>query len=137
MSGLGYALVCPLAYLLAGSLKFAINSALARGPAFGRIGLGGFPSTHTAIVSAAAWLIALEGGVATPAFAVAVGVVLIVAIDAMDLRRKLEHVNTVLKAEFPRSRDAQRLRDHTSHKPIEVAGGIVVGALAAGLIGLL
>ena len=137
MTGLGYALVCPLAYLLAGTTKFAINSVRAGAPAFSLIGLGGFPSTHTAIVSSAAWLIAINAGVETPAFAVAVAVVLVVVIDAMDLRRKLEHVNHVLKDKFRNSRDARSLRDRTGHTLIEIAGGLTVGALAASLISCL
>ena len=134
MQGLGYLLVCPLAYLLAGGSKFLINSIAARRLAFDQIGLGRLPSTHTAIVSAPAWLIGLKEGVGTPAFAVALGVVFIVVIDAMDLRRKLEQINALLKTEFAASPAAQRLRDRVGHTPLEIAAGLVVGGIAAGLI---
>jgi acid phosphatase family membrane protein YuiD len=134
LTGLDYALVCPIAYLLSGLTKFAINSFSLKRPAFDQIGLGRFPSTHTAIVSSAVWLIALKGGVDQPAFAVAVGVLLVVIIDAMDLRRKLERVNHILKAKFSGTRDVEQLRDRVGHTPLEVAGGLAAGAVAAWLV---
>ena len=134
MSTLAYLLVCPLAYLLAGGTKFLINSIKAQRLAFDQIGLGRFPSTHTAIVSAPAWLIALRQGIDTPALAVAIGVLLIVVIDAMDLRRKVEQINSVLKRELPDSPAAQNLRDRIGHTPLEIAGGLVAGGIAAGLM---
>lgn len=130
----GYLLVCPLAYLLAGSLKILINSLRAGKLAFGRIGLGGFPSTHTAIVSSAAWLIMLRQGVDTPAFCVALALVMVVVIDAMDLRRKLEKIHAVLKQEFPAAPAAQALRNRVGHSWIEVFGGFATGLAAAALI---
>jgi acid phosphatase family membrane protein YuiD len=136
LNGLGYVLVCPLAYLLAGGLKFLVNSVRAGRLAFHQIGLGRFPSTHTAIVSAPAWLIAMKDGFGTPAFAVALGVVFIVVIDALDLRRKLEQINLLLRKELPGSPDAQALRDRVAHRPLEIAGGVAVGCLAAFLAAL-
>lgn len=131
MNGLGYVLVCPLAYLLAGGTKFAVNSIRARDLAFHQIGLGRFPSTHTAIVSAPAWLIAMKEGFGTPAFAVALGVVFIVTIDALDLRRKLEQINLLLRKELPGSPEAQALRDRVAHRPLEIIGGLAIGGVAA------
>ena len=131
MTGFAWLLVCPLAYLLAGSLKFAINSLKARRLAFHQVGLGRFPSTHTAIASAPAWLIALTQGIDMPVFAVAIALTMIVVIDAMDLRRRLEQVHGVLKKQFPHSPDAQRLRDRVGHSAFEVAGGLAMGGVAA------
>jgi acid phosphatase family membrane protein YuiD len=129
LTGLGYILVVPIAYLLAGSLKFLVNSARAGRLAFDQVGLGRFPSTHSAIVSAPCWLIGLEGQARMPVFAVALAVALIVIIDAMDLRRHLEKLNAVVKAVHPQS--AQNLRTRVAHRPVEVLGGIVVGGVAA------
>ena len=133
----GYLLVCPVAYLLAGSLKFLVNSARARALAFGRIGLGGFPSTHTAIVSSAAWLIGWRQGVDTPAFCVALALIMVVVIDAMDLRRKLEKIHAVLKQQFPEAPAAQALRERVGHSVIEVLGGLGCGLAAAALMQVL
>ena len=130
-SSIAWLLVCPLAYLLAGGTKFLANSARARRLAFDQIGLGGFPSTHTAIVSAPAWLIALKQGIGTPVFAVAMGLVMIVVIDAMDLRRKVGRINRLLKEEFSKSPAAQGLRERVGHTPLEILAGLAVGGVAA------
>ena len=61
-------LVAPLVgWLVAGSLKFAINSLKLRGPAWRDVGYGGIPSTHTTIVSTTVVLIGLRDGWNTPA----------------------------------------------------------------------
>ena len=67
-----YAVTPFAAWLIAGSLKFLVNSARAGKPAFGLIGYGGLPSNHSAIVSSMAALIAFREGIASPAFGVAV-----------------------------------------------------------------
>jgi len=48
---LSYAITPFTAWLVAGGLKFLVNSIRAGKPAFGLIGYGGFPSNHSAIVS--------------------------------------------------------------------------------------
>jgi acid phosphatase family membrane protein YuiD len=127
-------LVVPLAYLLAGATKFAVNSVKTRRLAFDQIGLGGLPSTHTAIVSAPAWLLVMTGRAQSEIFAVALALVAVVVIDAMDLRRKLEKVHAILRQEFPQSAAAQALREKVGHRPIEIVAGLAVGAAAAALI---
>jgi acid phosphatase family membrane protein YuiD len=126
--------VVPLAYLLAGATKFAVNSAQARRLAFDRIGLGGLPSTHTAIVSGPAWLLLMTGKAQSELFAMALALVAVVVIDAMDLRRKLEKVHAILKQEFPQDPAAQALREKVGHRPIEIVAGLAVGAVAAALV---
>jgi acid phosphatase family membrane protein YuiD len=127
-------LAVPLAYLLAGATKFAVNSIKTRRLAFDQIGLGGLPSTHTAIVSAPAWLLVMTGQTQSEMFALALALVAVVVIDAMDLRRKLEKVHAVLKQEFPQAPAAQALREKVGHRPIEIVAGLAVGALAALLL---
>jgi acid phosphatase family membrane protein YuiD len=127
-------MVVPLAYLLAGATKFAVNSLKARRLAFDQIGLGGLPSTHTALVSAPAWLLLLNGKAQSDLFALALALVAVVVIDAMDLRRKLEKVHGILKQELPAA--AQGLRRRVGHTPMEVAAGFAVGAVAAALVRL-
>jgi acid phosphatase family membrane protein YuiD len=55
----------------------------------------------------------------------------------MDLRRKIERVHHILKTEFPDSVDVKRLRERMGHTPVEIAGGFVVGGVAALIIKLL
>lgn len=131
---MGWWLVVPVAYLLAGATKFAVNSARHRRLAFDQIGLGGLPSTHTAIASSPAWILLLNGEAGSEMFAIAVALVAVVVIDAMDLRRKIERVHAVLKQEFPQAPAAQALREKVGHRPIEILAGLAVGGVAALLI---
>ena len=57
-----YLLTPLLGYLLAGGLKFAINSIKFRRWAFSNIGMGGMPSTHNTIASSTFFSIGLERG---------------------------------------------------------------------------
>ena len=126
-----YIAVCPLAYVLAGTTKLILNSLKEGHIAVRQIGLGGIPSTHTSIASAPVWLILFQDGLATPALAVAVGLLMIVAIDAMDLRARLGNVHSLLKTRFPKDPEVQRLRDRVGHSPLEVACGVIAGGVSA------
>lgn len=123
-------LVPLLAYLCAGGLKFLINSVRARGWATSQVGLGGFPSTHTAIISSGAFTVCLQRGWDSAEAALAAAVVLIVVIDAMDLRRRVgrhaEALNALLRA-TPALAHREPLRERMGHHPLEVLGGLAVG----------
>ena len=136
MIDLAYIAVCPFAYFFAGTTKFVLNTIRERQFAFHRIGLGGIPSTHTSIASAPAWLILFREGPATPALAIAIGFLMVVIIDAVDLRSKLGQVHSILKRRFPMDLDAQALRDRVGHSPFEVLCGVIVGGLSALVITL-
>lgn len=131
---MGWWLVVPVAYLLAGATKFAVNCAREQRLAFDRIGLGGLPSTHTAIASSPAWILFLNGKVQSEMFAIALALLAVVVIDAMDLRRKLERVHAILKQQFPQAPAAQALRDRVGHRPMEILAGLAVGGVAALLV---
>lgn len=131
-----YALVPFLAWLAAGTLKFIINSAKAGQWAFGLIGYGGLPSTHSAIVSSTAALVALREGIDHPAFAVAIALAFVVVLDASSLRRQVgrqaETINRLVEkvggyAEMP-------LRERMGHTKLEIVAGILVGIGVAALI---
>ena len=123
-------LITPFAaWLVAGCLKFAINSLRAGRPAFGLIGYGGLPSNHSAIVSSTAALIALREGMAHPAFGVAVTLAFIVMLDANSLRRQIgRHAEAINKLRP----DAEKpLRERMGHTRVEIAAGIITGCLVA------
>ena len=128
-----YLLTPFLAWLLAGTIKFLINSARAGKPAFGLIGYGGLPSNHTAIASSVAFLIAYREGFDAPAFGVAVAVTFIVVLDAASLRRQVglhaEALNKLL-AEKP-GFYAGTLRERMGHTAIEIVAGLATGAVVA------
>lgn len=128
---LSYAAAPLLAWLTAGSLKFLINGLRERRLAFDLIGYGGLPSNHAAIVSATATLIALREGLDHPAFGVAVTLAFIVLLDAGGLRRHVgrhaERINRLSDAETP-------LRERIGHSKVEMAAGIVTGAVVGTLL---
>ncbi len=132
-----YALAPLLSWLVAGVLKFSINSIKAKQLAFGLIGYGGLPSNHSAIVSSIAALIALKEGIGHPAFGVAFTLAFIVMIDANSLRRQVgEHAVAInkLAAGVP---DSQHLRERMGHTLLEIAAGIAVGFAVAAAVNVL
>ena len=134
MINLSYALTPFLAWLVAGVMKFSINSIKAKQFTFGLIGYGGLPSNHSAIVSSMSALIALEEGIGHPAFGVSLTLAFIVMLDANSLRRQVgKHALAInkLAAGIP---DHQHLRERMGHTLLEIAGGIAVGVAVAAAV---
>ena len=131
-----YLLTPFVAWLVAGSLKFVINSLRAGKLAFGLIGYGGLPSNHSAIVSSMAALIAFKEGIQHPAFGVAIALAFIVLLDANSLRRQIgkqaQAINQL--AREGNTAQASPLRERIGHTKLELAAGIVVGVLVAYVI---
>ena len=121
-----------VAWLLAGSLKFLINSLKLKQWAWDKIGYGGLPSNHSAIVSSAAALIAFKEGYHHPAFVVAVSLAFIVLLDANSLRRQIgQHAQEINK--LSENKD-NILRERLGHSKLELIAGVAVGILAAWVI---
>lgn len=134
---LAYLLTPFLAWLVAGSLKFAVNSLRAGQPAFGLIGYGGLPSNHSAIVSSMATLIALREGTDSPAFGVAITLAFIVIMDAKSLRHQVGQQAVILNRLRPNAKVEERLRERIGHTLIEILAGVLTGVavgVAASLI---
>lgn len=131
---LSYGITPFFAWLVAGVLKFVINSVKARQLAFGLIGYGGLPSNHSAIVSSMAALIAFKEGIASAAFGVAITFAFIVMLDANSLRRQVgKHAVAInrLSASFGMH---EPLRERMGHTRVEIAAGVLVGVgVAAGV----
>lgn len=129
-----YVLTPFLAWLVAGLLKFMVNSFKAKKFAFGLIGYGGLPSNHSAIVSSTAALIAFNVGIAHPAFGVAVTFAFIVMLDANSLRKQVgKHAVAINKL----SRGAsghKALRERVGHSQTEIFAGIAVGVAVAKMV---
>ncbi len=132
-----YLLTPFLAWLVAGILKFIINSIKAKQWAFGLIGYGGLPSNHSAIVSSMASLIALKEGFNHPAFGVALSQAFIVILDASSLRRQIGKQAQALNRLAAASNVQLSLRERVGHTPLEITAGIVVGYLSAASVYLL
>ena len=131
MMDFSYLLTPFLAWLVAGVMKFSINSFKAKQLAFGLIGYGGLPSNHSAIVSSMAALIALKEGIGHPAFGVAVTLAFIVMLDANSLRRQVGKHAVVINKLAAESKGHQDLRERMGHSRIEIAAGILVGIAVA------
>jgi acid phosphatase family membrane protein YuiD len=132
MDNLDFAyLVTPfVAWLFAGTLKFIVNSVKVRRWAFDLIGYGGFPSTHSAIVNAMAFLVALREGTGHPSFGVALTLAFIVMLDAASLRKQVgKHAEAINK--LSREQGLNPLRERIGHLKIEIAAGLLVGVGAA------
>lgn len=124
---ISYVITPFLTWLVAGTLKFLINSIRAKQWAFGLIGYGGLPSNHSAIVSATATLIALKQGINTPAFSVALTLVFIVILDASSLRRQVGKQARAINQLSLGQQGYQPLRERMGHSKLEIFAGILVG----------
>lgn len=134
-----YLLTPFIAWLIAGVMKFLINSIKAQKLAFGLIGYGGLPSNHSAIVSSMATLIALKEGLAEPAFGVAITLAFIVILDASSLRKQVgKHaveINRILEeGSSSVAVNRKRLRERIGHTRLEIFCGILVGMIVARVI---
>lgn len=122
-----YTLTPFLAWLVAGVIKFLINSIKAKQPAFGLIGYGGFPSNHSAIVSSMAALIAFKEGIGHPAFGVMLTLAFIVMLDANSLRRQVGKHAAAINRLAASSNAHETLRERMGHTHAEIVSGILVG----------
>lgn len=120
-----------LAWLIAGCLKFLINSVKAKKLAFGLIGYGGLPSNHSAIVSSMVALIAFRNGINTPAFGVALTLAFIVILDANSLRRAVGKQAAAINQLAKNTAEIDLLRERMGHTKLEIFAGILVGVLTA------
>lgn len=126
-----------LAWLVAGCLKFAINSFKAKHLAFGLIGYGGMPSNHSAIVSSMVVLIAFKEGIDVPAFGVALTLAFIVMLDANSLRRAVGKHAVAINKLSKNDLEYQPLRERMGHTKLEILGGVIVGFLVGFVIALI
>lgn len=124
-----YLLAPFFAYLVAGGLKFVINSIKARRLAFKQIGLGGMPSTHISIVSTMVMLVLLNKGVDSAAFGVALTFLAIVFIDARDLRIKVGKQAQLLNQLAEQQGLPARVRERMGHTRLEAIAGLLVGCV--------
>ena len=111
-------------WIVCGAMKFGMNFIRNGLGAFDRIGHGGFPSNHTAILSSMMWAFGLIGDWHMAGLAVAV--LMVHVFDAMGLRREVGyHANALNRL------SGSELREIVGHKPLEVAGGLGVGFVVA------
>lgn len=97
---------------------------------------GGMPSSHSSLMTSTTHAIGLYYGFASPLFAMAIAITMIVIYDAANVRRQAgihaQRINVIfdelLRGHPINERD---LREVLGHTPLEVVGGILLGLVIA------
>lgn len=103
---------------------------------------GGMPSSHSALCSSVTTAIAMQQGLGSPLFAVAVCFSVIVMYDAMGIRRhaglQAELLNVVVGEVLEgHPMSARKLKEVLGHTPRQVCAGMVLGILVGLLFPIL
>ena len=93
---------------------------------------GGMPSSHSALVTSVTLAIGLQEGFASPLFALAFAISMIVIYDAAGVRRQAgihaERINEMMKSLFEGSGIPEKeLKEVLGHTPFEVITGVILG----------
>lgn len=97
---------------------------------------GGMPSSHSSLMTATTHAIGLYEGFASPLFAMAVAITMIVVYDAANVRRQAgihaQRINVIFD-ELLRGHpiNEKDLREVLGHTPLEVVGGVLFGLVIA------
>lgn len=100
-------------------------------------GTGGMPSSHSAVVTAAAAGVGHYAGFDTPLFGLAFAIAMVVVYDATNIRRQAgfhaQQINRIIQEilieRVKPAEEFQELREVLGHSPAEAVGGIVLGIL--------
>jgi hypothetical protein len=95
---------------------------------------GGMPSSHSALVTSVTLAIGLQEGFASPLFALAFAISMIVIYDAAGVRRQAgihaERINEMMKSLFEGSGIPEKeLKEVLGHTPFEVITGVILGII--------
>lgn len=125
-----------IGWFVSGTIKYIINYFRYEGKAKEHIGTGGFPSTHTTVITAPTVLIGLKEGFTSPIFglAVAVMIIVIVIMNATGLRREVgKHakiLNKIVNKERSNTEESfTKQREKVGHSWVEIIGGLVLGII--------
>lgn len=132
-----YILLPFLAWGIAGCCKFAVNVLRHGREAKQLIGYGGFPSTHTTVLSSVVFFTGWHIGWQSPIFTLGLGTLVILIIDAHGLRRQVGEQAAVLNR-LQQKVDPKHvilLRERMGHSWPEIGGGLVLGAFLGWLAG--
>ena len=136
-------LLCIIAWFAAQVIKLAVALVKERKLDVGRLvfGLGGMPSSHSAVVCCLATTLGMHEGFATPLFALACMLAFIVMVDAAGVRletgRQAALLNQIVGEliENGRLRDQKALKELIGHTPVQVIAGAILGVLIAVIAG--
>lgn len=85
-------------------------------------GMGGMPSTHSALATSITTLIYLDYGVTSPLFSITLIFSLIVIYDSMGIRYESGNQARILNKVF-----GTNLKERLGHRPIETLVGVIFG----------
>ena len=130
-------LICAVcAWFAAQVIKFFIYWAIEKKINWRRAwGSGGMPSSHTAFVLALSVAEGLTNGFDSAAFAISFSMMAIVIYDAMGVRyetgKQGQIINRILEELFVEGKPLtdEKLKELVGHSPLEVLGGLIVGAV--------
>lgn len=131
-------IACIVASLLAQILKLPLEYLRTKKWDWSLIfGTGGMPSSHSAVVTAAAAGVGHYVGFDTPMFGLAFAIATVVVYDATNIRRQAgfhaQQINRIIEEIFAgKSKPAQEfkeLREVLGHSPGEAVGGIILGII--------
>lgn len=128
-----YVMLPLLAWIIAGCCKFAVNFLRNGRQAKQLIGYGGFPSTHTTVLSSVVFFAGFQLGWHSPVVTLGLGALVILIIDAHGLRRKVGEQAAILNR-LQQKVDPEHvtlLRERMGHSWIEIGGGLALGAFLA------
>jgi acid phosphatase family membrane protein YuiD len=132
-----YYFIAPIiGWFASGTIKYIINYFRYGGKAKEHIGTGGFPSTHTTVITSPTVLIGLKEGFTSPIFGLAVAVMIIVIMNATSLRREVgkhaEILNKIINKERSNTDNSFiKQREKIGHSLVEISGGLVLGVVIA------
>ena len=129
-----------LAWAISQTLKVIFELVFHRSFSLERLfGDGGFPSSHSATVTSVAIMVGFTCGWASPEFAIAFILAIIVMHDAMGVRletgKQAKAINQMM--EMFQSLDSseltpeEKLKELVGHTPIQVFSGFILGILVA------
>ncbi|TVX89406.1 divergent PAP2 family protein [Paenibacillus agilis] len=125
-----------IAWFVSGVLKYLINYVRFKNEAKNLIGNGGFPSTHTTVITTPTILVGLNEGFFSPIFGLAVAITYIVIIDATGLRIFVgQHAKVLNQLEYKDKKE--KLRERMGHTKVEVLGGLVLGVILGYILNII
>ncbi len=130
-----------LAWFVAQSLKVILTLIIEKRLDWSRmLGLGGMPSSHTAVVASVATAVGIRMGFNSALFAISLEVALITMTDAAGVRRaagrQAAMLNRVVQEIIENGGDLpdETLKELLGHTPLQVAVGAMVGVALALLV---
>jgi len=133
-------IACIVASLLAQILKLPLEYLRTKKWDWSLIfGTGGMPSSHSAVVTAAAAGIGHYVGFDTPLFGLAFAIATVVIYDATNIRRQAgfhaQQINRIIEEIFAGkakpAEEFKELREVLGHSPGEAVGGIILGIVVS------